>query len=119
MTSRIAAIGTLAVTVFGLSVSAASAGSDEHINTAGGSAHFYSGGTEQVFVMDTHADGEGVRAQLRWKGGSVSVNDFNGAGNGFEHKKLLLREHAKVQLRLCYTNNGRNVSCTGWQDAEA
>jgi len=57
---RIATIGALALTVLGLSVSPASAGSDEHINTDGGSAHFYAGGTEQLFVSDIRADGEGV-----------------------------------------------------------
>jgi hypothetical protein len=116
---RIATIGALALTVLGLNVSPASAGSDEHINTDGGSAHFYASGTEQLFVSDIRADGEGVRAQLRWNGGVVSVNDFDGAGNGFEHQKLVLPERTDVELRLCYTNNGQNLQCTGWQRAEA
>ena len=116
---RIATIGALALTVLALNVSPAAAGSDEHINTDGGSAHFYASGTEQVFVADIRADGEGVRAQLRWKGRMVSVNDFNGAGNGFEHQKFVIPERTNVDLRLCYTNNGHNVRCTGWQRAEA
>ena len=116
---RIATIGALALTALALNVSPAAAGSDEHINTAGGSAHFYAAGTEQIFVSDIRADGQGVRAQLRWNGVVVSVNDFNGAGNGFEHQKLDLDERTNVELRLCYTDNGRNVRCTGWQRAEA
>jgi hypothetical protein len=116
---RIVTIAALALTTLALDVSSASAGSDEHINTAGGSAHFYADGTEQIFVSDIRADGQGVRAQLRWKGSSISVNDFNGAGNGFEHENLALDERTKVQLRLCYTNNGHNVRCTGWQNATA
>ena len=67
----------------------------------GGSAHFYASGTEQLFVSDIRADCQGVRAQLRWNGGLVSVNDFNGAGNGFKQQKLVPRERTNVQLRLC------------------
>ena len=119
MPRRTATIAALALTALAFNVSPAAAGSDEHINTAGGSAHFYADGTEQVFVADIRGDGQGVRAQLRWNGDVASVNDFNGAGNGFEHQKFDLDERTKVELRLCYTNNGRNVQCTGWQRAEA
>ena len=79
---RSATIGALALTVLALNVSPAAAGSDKHINTDGGSAHFYASGTEQVFVADIRADGEGVRAQLRWKGRMVSVDDSTAPATG-------------------------------------
>ena len=37
--------------------------------------------------------------------------------NAFEHQKLDLDEGTDVELRRCYTNNGRNLRCTGWQRA--
>jgi hypothetical protein len=47
------------------------------------------------------------------------VTDANGVGGGLEHQDLLLREGTTVHLRLCYTDNGRTVQCSGWQRGEA
>src|SRR5262245_44051994 len=65
---RLAAIWVLALTVFGLGVSAASAGSDESITTKHGSAAFIDKG-ETLIANDKKKDRFSVMASLTWKEG--------------------------------------------------
>jgi hypothetical protein len=110
-----AATAALALAVFSVSAPVAAAEQDQRIVTKSGGAWFYAGGTEQIYVLDNAADGYGVRAQLRWKSARMSLADLNGVGGGIKHQNLALDENTVVHLRLCYTNNGHNVRCSGWQ----
>jgi hypothetical protein len=123
MVRRLAATGALAVTMFGVSVSAASAGTDESITTKRGSASF-NDNTEIVTANDTLANKQGVQAFLSWKtksgkGRSVTVEDGNGANNSPNTKHVSLPEGTKVHLKLCYVNNGTVFKCSKPQAATA
>ena len=115
---RLATIGALAATMFGLSASAASAGTDESITTARGSASF-NDRSEIVTANDTKKDGIGIQAFLFWNGRSVTVTDGNGANNSPNTKNLSIPEGTKVKLKLCYVNNGTVFKCSRPQAATA
>ncbi len=121
-TRRLAAVCVLAVTVLGLSVSAASAGTDESITTKRGSASF-NDKDEIVTANDKLKDGFGVQAFLFWKVKkktvSVTVTDGNGANNSPNTKNLRIREGTKVNLKLCYVDNGIVTKCSRVQVATA
>ena len=97
---RLAALCVLAVTAFGLSVPAASAGTDESITTKRGSASF-NDKDEIVTANDKLEDGIGIQAFVFWKTkkGTVSatVTDGNGANNSPNTKNLRIREGTKVK----------------------
>jgi hypothetical protein len=108
----------LALTVFGLSVSAASAGSDESIKTNRGLAAF-NDSSEIVTANDTKGDGFGIQAFLFWNGRSVTVTDGNGANNSPNTKNLSIPEGTTVKLKLCYVDNGVVKKCSRAQRATA
>jgi hypothetical protein len=115
---RIAAVGVLVPAMLGLTVSAASAGSDESITTARGSASF-NDRSEIVTANDTKKDGMGIQGFLFWNGRSVTVTDGNGANNSPNTKNLAIREGTKVSLKLCYVDNGVVKKCSRVQTAVA
>jgi hypothetical protein len=115
---RLAAIFAVALAVFGVSVSAASAGSDESIKTKRGLAAFNDKG-ETLIADDTLADKQGVQAFLFWNGRSVTVTDGNGANNSPNSKSLSIPEGTKVKLKLCYVDNGVVTKCSRAQSATA
>jgi len=119
---RLTALWVLAVTVFGLSVSAASAGTDESITTKRGSASFNSK-DEIVTANDKLEDGLGIQAFVFWKTkkGTVSatVTDGNGANNSPNTKNLRIREGTKVKMKLCYVDDEVVQDCSRVQVATA
>ena len=119
---RLAALCVLAVTASGLSVPAASAGTDESITTKRGSASF-NDKDEIVTANDKLKDGIGIQAFVFWKTkkGTVSatVTDGNGANNSPNTKNLRIREGTKVNMKLCYVDNGVVTKCSRVQVATA
>ena len=119
---RLAAIWVLALTVFGLGVSVASAGSDESITTKHGSAAFIDKG-ETLIANDKKKDRFSVMASLTWKEGkkgrSATVRDGNGPGNTPNSINLRIRERTTVHLKLCYVDNGVVFKCSNAQSATA
>jgi hypothetical protein len=120
---RIAAIGTLTLTVFGLSAAAASAGSDETITTKRGEVTFLNY-YDVLSADDTKRDGYGIVAYLEWQGDQyetdATVTDDNGADNGGFGNRVPLREGTPVWLMMCYVNKaGDWVQCSDWQRATA
>jgi hypothetical protein len=113
---------SLAVSVFAVSVSAASAGSDESITTKHGSAAFIDSG-ETLIANDKSKDRFSVMASLTWKEGkkgrSATVRDGNGPGNTPNSRNLGIREGTRVHLKLCYVNNGVVFKCSKAQAATA
>lgn len=123
ITRRIIAIGALALLVFGLSASAASAGADQSIHLRGGWVSFKDEG-EILTAKDTRADGWSVEAFLSWSGrfpGATAVKDGSGADNVPNVKNLSFREGKDLFLTLCYTNDQGpdRKKCTRRQRAEA
>jgi hypothetical protein len=119
---RLAVICAMAVSVFAVSVSAASAGSDESITTKHGSAAFIDRG-ETLIANDKSKDRFSVMASLTWKEGkkgrSATVRDGNGPGNTPNSRNLGIREGTRVHLKLCYVNNGVVFKCSRAQAATA
>jgi hypothetical protein len=121
---RVVAIGALALTVFGLSVSAASAGSDETITTKRGKVQFLNY-LDVLSAEDTKRDGYGIEAYLEWNGDLYtsyeSFTDDDGAGNGSYGGAIpRLREGTRVWLMMCYVNKaGERVQCSDYQRATA
>jgi hypothetical protein len=124
---RIALTGALVLTVFGLSVPAASAGESQEIDTDGGLVHFdvsdgIGDSTQNLGVLDERRDGYGVRAYLHWtdRDGphTASVTDPTSSGKG-DAKGLSILSGTAVLLSMCYIDNGRIVQCSFSQPAEA
>jgi hypothetical protein len=122
ITRRLTAIFVLAATVFGFSVSAASAGTDESITTKYGTASF-NHKDEIVTADDKRKDGIGVQAFVFWKikkqTVSVTVTDGNGANNSPNTKNLKIPEGRKVKMKLCTVDNGVVLDCSRVQFATA
>jgi hypothetical protein len=120
---RIAATGALALTVFGLSVPAASAGESEQIRTKGGEIEFEDTG-DILRAVDTRRDGYAVRARLSWFDPvtrtlqTSSLTDPTSAGT-WKSRQLAVPEGFTVRLRMCYIDNGHAVKCSNEQDAVA
>jgi hypothetical protein len=112
---RITITCALALTMLGLTTTAASAGEDESIDINGGYVLFLDEG-EMLYAADQVRDGRGVRAYLLQIG--TSVVTATGAGTR-ESKNLSIPEGSEVWLKACYTRKGRNTKCSGWQKAEA
>jgi hypothetical protein len=121
-TRNLTAMCALALTLFALSVSAASAGSSDVIRVKGGVAAFQARG-DVLKVKDTRRDGLGVQARLfaGKRPGLVLmgvVTDRNGADNGVKRKRLGLRESVQVWLQICYQDHGHNnVRCSRLEPA--
>jgi hypothetical protein len=120
---RIALTGALALTVFGLSVSAASASEDEQIRTKGGEVEFE--GTGDILrAIDIRRDGKSVRARLRWFDPVTRtletsyLTDPTSAGS-WKSRRLAIPEGITVRLKMCYVDNGRVVRCSKEQDGVA
>jgi hypothetical protein len=111
---RIAATGSLALALLGLSVPAASAGQSQQIITKGGIVQFRDHG-EILAATDTTADGLDVRAELYWAGGRAFVGDFGFDDAKESHVNLAIREGTDVKLRMCYLDDARPVRCSGLQ----
>ncbi len=114
---RLATIGALALTLFGFSASAASAGESETIHKKGGSVAFLDRG-ERLRALDTRKDGLSVRAYLGLRDGSkFSVTDprTDGALLIPAEKSLdgaLIQEGKLVWLWMCYVKFGVDVKCS-------
>ena len=120
---RLAVLCTLALTVFGLSVASASAGTHESIKTKRGSVAFNHKG-EILTAEDSKGDGIGIMAHLFWKVKknktvSATVIDGSGADGLPNAKNLDIRDGTVVNLKLCYTNNGVVFKCSKVQKATA
>jgi hypothetical protein len=120
---RLAATGALALTVFGLSVPAASAGESEQIRTKGGKLQFQAHG-DILRAHDTRRDGYSVRARAIWFDPSDRthhkeyVTDPNSAGVS-RARPLPIPEGISVELKLCYIDNTGIVSCSKEQEGVA
>jgi hypothetical protein len=120
---RLSAICALALAVFGLSASAASAGESERIRTKGGVAKFDASG-DILRVLDTRRDGYSVRARLTWFDPTDNtlqeafLTDPNSKGRS-KAKRLAIPEGITVRLKLCYVDNTGPVSCSKEQDGVA
>ena len=110
------------MTLFGLSVSAASAGESETISTKGGSVAFRDKG-ERLVALDQRKDGLAVRAYLQTKKGSLfSVTDPHTDGALLipavkDLSGILIQENTPVRLWMCYTKLGVNVRCSTYKNA--
>jgi hypothetical protein len=126
MIRRITALSALALTLFGVSVPAASA-DDQRIRTKGGEVSFEdSGGPSSdrvsIATIDKRRDGYGVRAYLQWtdRDGvhTASVTDPRSSGNG-DAKDLHILSGTSVLLSMCYIDTGHIKQCSFSQPAEA
>jgi hypothetical protein len=115
---RLAALGALALAVFGLCVAGASAGTDESIETKRGIAAF-NDRSEIVTANDKKRDGFGIQAHLFWKGRSVTVTDGGGNDGIPNTKNLSIPEGTRVSLKLCYVDNDVVKKCSRVQRATA
>jgi hypothetical protein len=107
----LAAIGALAV-----SAPAALAGENERIDGKYGYVTFEHHG-EVIEAADIYKDGYGVRAYLKWDGGSEYVTN---PGKLYPvPKNLKIDENTEVYLRMCYTQNLKPFNCSDWQRAVA
>jgi hypothetical protein len=113
---RIAITGALALTLFALSVPAASAGENEEIVVKGGWAAFKHK-DEILLARDNLGDHLGVRAHLLWDGRAAHVTDASGGSTA--GRNLSIPEGTTVWLVVCYTRHGEDVQCSGAQKAEA
>ena len=122
---RFALAGALAVAACGVGVPAASAGQSQEIATGGGSVVFSHRG-ERVLAYDERRDGYGVAAVLLWQDDrthhfhNVQVIDGR-SGGGPARRNLKIPEGNKVEMEMCYTNNGEvdPDKCSETQVAEA
>jgi hypothetical protein len=120
---RLATTGALALTMFGLSVSAASAGESEQIRTKGGEVEFRARG-DILRAFDTRRDGYAVRARLTWLDpvdGTFHkeyVTDPNSGGDS-RARRLPIPEGITVRLKMCYIDNTGPVRCSKEQDGVA
>jgi hypothetical protein len=120
---RVAIVGALALTVLGLSVSTASAGESEKIETKRGAVGFDEYGDE-IWADDTRRDGYGIRGHLRWIEGdrvveAVVLNNF-GAGSPVHWVDVEVPEGHIVWLWMCYVNKYNvEVRCGRSQRGEA
>jgi hypothetical protein len=125
---RLAAVGALALTVFAISASAASAGEHERIATKGGTAWFDHSG-EYIAALDRRKDGYTVRAYLLWREGDVprveEVIDNTGFTPGPNdphravYRHVSVPEGTTVRLMMCYAEGDLNRRCSQPQYAEA
>jgi hypothetical protein len=116
--TRLLATAVGAVTLFGVSASAASAGSSEEIRTAGAWAKFDDLG-EELMVGDIAKDGKGAPAYLRWTGDSSASVYVGGYAEPLDTADLSIPEGTKVTLTVCYTKRRLDVQCSDFQWAEA
>jgi hypothetical protein len=107
-----------AVTMFGLGVSTAAAGSYEEIRTKGAWAKFDDLG-EELMVGDIAKDRKGARAYLHWAGGNSASVHVAGYAKPLDERDLSIPEGTKVTLTVCYTKRGIDVQCSDPQWAEA
>jgi hypothetical protein len=122
---RIALAGALALAACGAGAPAASAGQSQEITTGGGSVVFEHRG-ERVLAHDELRDGRGVAAIVLWQDKNtdrfhrVTVIDGSSTG-GPARKNLSIPEGNKVELVMCYTDNGQvdPDQCSGTQRAVA
>jgi predicted amidohydrolase len=122
---RLAVAGALALTVFAVSASAASAGEHERIATKGGTVWFDHTG-DYIGALDRRKDGYAVRAYLLWtyrhKPYTEEVTDNTGFTPGPNdphravYRQLSIPEGTTARLIMCYVPNGR---CSQPQFAEA
>jgi hypothetical protein len=123
MIRRLAAVSAMALTGFGLSVPAASAGESERIRTKGGILKFEADG-DVLRVLDTRRDGYAVRARATWFDPTDNtlqkafLTDPNSKGRS-KAKRLPIPEGITVRLKLCYVDNTGPVSCSKEQDGVA
>jgi hypothetical protein len=116
MNNRITRTVALGLALVGLSVGTAYAQSDARIDGKYGYVTFQANG-EIIEAADIWEDGYGVRAILRWEGGSAHVNDYGGLYG--KSRNLSIREGTTVYLTLCYTNNGKAFNCSDPERGEA
>jgi hypothetical protein len=107
-----------AVSLFGLGVPAASAGSSEDIRTTGAWAKFDDLG-EILMVGDIAEDGRGARAYLRWAGGNSASVYVGGYAEPLDRADLSIPEGTNVTLTVCHTKRRVDVECSDFQWAEA
>jgi hypothetical protein len=113
---RFAVIGALALFGFGVGAPVALGAEDARIDGKYGYVTFKANG-EIIEAADIYKDGYGVRAYLRWQGGSASVTS---AGKLYPvPKNLSIPERTTVYLTMCYTNNGHAFKCSAPRRAEA
>ena len=116
---RLVAAGALALTAFGVSVPAASAGHSESISTKQGFVKFDDFG-EKLQAYDAKEGGYGVRAYLHWSSTEkATVTADRSTGSGFAQKNLAIPEGVPVELTICHTKNGVDVKCSLSQTGEA
>lgn len=118
MIRRLAAVASLALTVFGLSASLASASQSQNISTERGAVWFDHNG-DRLYAIDTKVDGMGVQAFLTWnRTHSASVVD-RGAHGAPVPKNLDLPEGTILELQMCYFRDSGLVRCSDPQTAIA
>jgi hypothetical protein len=111
-----AVAGTLAALALGLGASPAPAAQDVRIDGKYGYVTFEANG-EVIKAADIYQDGYGVRAYLKWDGGSAQVTN---SGELYPvPKNLSIPENTTVYLRMCYTNNGNPFNCSDPKTGEA
>jgi hypothetical protein len=116
---RLLAAGALALTAFGVSVPAASAGHSESIQTKQGFVKFDAFG-EKLQAYDAKDNAYGVRAYLHWSSTEkATVTADRSTGSGFAQKNLSIPEGVPVDLTICHTKKGVDVKCSYSQRGEA
>jgi hypothetical protein len=129
---RLVAVGALAVTLFAVTASAASAGSHERILTKGGAAWFDHSG-EYIVALDRRKDGYSVRTYLLWverRGDdrvprTEEVVDNTGFTPGpvdprrGVYRQISVPEGTPVRLIMCYAKGDLNRRCSQPQQATA
>lgn len=119
---RLAVISALALTLFGLSVPAASAGESESISTKRGAISFRDKG-ERLVALDKRKDGLSIRAYLQTRNGSLlSVTDPRTDGLLVipavrDLSGILIQENEPVRIWMCYVKFGVDVKCSNFKTA--
>lgn len=81
------------------------------IRTKRGAVYFYSYG-DVLHVGDYYKDGLGIRGYAIANGKRYTAYTNEGL-NSVDDKNLNFKEGTPVWIQLCYTNNGKNVKCSG------
>lgn len=101
----------------GPSASADIPGLDARIKTKGGDLLYFEqeGGGIKLAVYDDRKDGYGVRGYAYADGVTATV--YTNRGKGTHQTREFVVPGGPVKIKLCYTNNGKNVQCSRTKQA--
>lgn len=92
-------------------------GLDERIKTKGGDLLYFDNPPTwiKMAVYDDRKDGYGVRGYAYADGATFTV--YTNRGKGTHQTREFSTPAGPIKIKLCYTNKGKNVQCSGTQRA--